>query len=587
MADNKNKKVPETFDFSGYATKNDVVCSDKRTIRKDAFKKNDGTIVPLVWQHVHSDPANILGHAYLENREDGVYAYGIFNDTEQGLNAKKLVEHGDITALSIYANQLLEKNLIVHEGAIREVSLVLAGANPGAKIDLLTFSHSDGSENVVEDEAIIYSGLGLDKKEVEHADATDAKTSSDDSETVADVFETLNEKQKTVVYAIIAQAIDGEAAATTDGEAAHSDDEGDKAVMKKNVFNQEDDADKGTTTLTHAQFSEIISDAQKMGSFKASVLAHLDEYGITNIGYLFPDARTLTPDPDMISRDMTWVQTFMSGTRHSPFSRVKSVAADITADDARAKGYVKASLKKEEVIALLKRETTPTTIYKKQKLDRDDIVDITDMDVVAWLKAEMRVMLDEEIARAALIGDGRDAEDADKISETNIRPIWTDADMYSHKEQLVVDTDVEGVIEGIIRARKNYKGSGNPTLFIGSDLLTSMLLLKDTTHRRLYATQAELQSALRVSNIVEVGLLDGLTRETGAGPTLKEWTLQGILVNLKDYVFGSDKGGALGMFDDFDIDYNQYKYLIESRLSGALTKPKSAVVIELDTTEGT
>ena len=573
----------EKFDFSGFATKNDLKCSDGRTIRKDAFKENDGKIVPLVWQHIHDNPTNVLGHALLENRENGVYAFGKFNDTEDAKTAKTLVEHGDIVALSIYANGLIQKGGDVIHGAIREISLVMAGANPGALIDNLVVQHSDGSMVDDEGEAIIYTGEEISMtKEIEHAAVVE--------KTVQEVFDTLTEEQKNVVYAMIGSVIEdtNSTAAQSDiveGEENISHEEKGGTEMKKNVFDDTEEkvAAKGTT-LSHSQMQEILADAVKTGSLKESILAHVDEYGITNIDYLFPDAKTITPTPDMISRVMDWVPAVINGARHSPFSRIKSLAADITADTARALGYVKGTLKKEEIISLLKRYTTPTTIYKKQKLDRDDIIDITDFDVVSWLKAEMRMMLDEEIARAALIGDGRDAESPDKINEVCIRPIYTDDDMYSHHISIENAVTTDGIIDAIIRSRVFYKGTGNPTLFISTGILTDMLLLKDTNSgRRMYATEAELTSALRISKIVEVPVMTDMMRTLPiVAPAIVgvDVNLIAILVNMNDYVIGADKGGQISMFDDFDIDFNQYKYLMETRCSGALTKPKSAIVIE-------
>ncbi len=573
------------FDFGGYATKNGLKCTDGRVIIKDAFKENDGQIVPLVWQHQHNEPSNVLGHALLENREDGVYAYCTFNGTEPGKNGKLLVEHGDVTYLSIYANQLVEKSKNVIHGIIREVSLVLAGANPGALIDNLAFEHGDGNIVTDDEEAIIYTGLELEQKkeekivdttEVKHADATSA---ADDNETVEDVFNTLNEKQKTAVYAIMGAVLEGEeetdtTAAQSDISEENSNNEGDKGIMKNNVF--DGSATNNRVYLSHDQFAEVAKDAFKYGSLKQSLLAHAGSYGIDNIDYLFPDARLLSDSPAFLKREMTWVGPVISGTRHTPFSRIKSVYADITVDTARAMGYVTGSQKHDEVFGLLKRTTAPTTIYKKQKLDRNDILDITDLDVVAWLKAEMRVMLDEELARAVLVGDGRLLASEDKIDETCIRPIWTDSDLYAHHLQLPsTDNLAEEVIDKIILGRTNYKGSGSPALFVSPTFLTSMLLIKDSLGYRIYKTEADLAAALRVSRIVEVPIMEGLHRTD----TL-EYDLLGIIVNLFDYTIGADKGGAVSMFDDFDIDYNQYKYLIETRCSGALTLPKAALVIE-------
>jgi HK97 family phage prohead protease/HK97 family phage major capsid protein len=572
-------KMSKKFDFSGYATKIDLKCSDGRVIRKDAFKHNSGQTVPLVWQHLHNDPTNILGHALLENREDGVYTYCTFNDTESAKHAKMLVEHGDITALSIHANQLKQKGDSVIHGVIREVSLVLAGANPEALIDNLSIQHGDGRYETDETEAIIFTGQKISLTDLEHSD------DSGEDKTVKDVLDTLNDEQKEVVYAMLAHAL-GEGKDKKDDEEEkdednkkmeHSDKGGNK--MKKNVFDNKGDEDKKKTTLTHSQFQTILANAQKCGSLKEAVLSHAGTYGIDDIDFLFPDAKTITPVPDFIKREMGWVPGVISGTRHTPFSRIKSTAADITAEEARALGYVKGALKKDEVIKLLKRVTGPTTVYKKQKLDRDDIIDITDLDVVAWLKSEMRMMLDEELARAVLIGDGRASDSADKINEENIRPIHKDEDMYAHHVSLDSDVDTFDIVEAIIRARVHYKGSGNPALYTTPNILTDMLLLKDTTGRRLYNTESELASALRVSKIVEVPVMEGQTRETDDDVPV-EMDLIGIIVNLKDYVMGADKGGQVSMFDDFDIDYNQYKYLIETRCSGALVHPKSALVIE-------
>jgi len=555
------------FNFSGYATKVDVKCSDGRTIMKDAFKHHDGQTVPLVWQHMHNDPNNVLGHALLENREDGVYAYCKFNDTESGKNSQTLVEHGDIKSLSIHANQLKQKGDSVFHGMIREVSLVLAGANPGAIIDNLSFQHSDGSIETDDSEAIIHSGLEFDNDVDDDDD--DEFEHADDEKTVKDVFDTLNEEQKNVVYAMIAHALSDE----TDSNLDHSEGGTD---MKKNVFEKEEEKKK---TLSHGDMQTILTNAQKCGSLKEAVLSHVQTYGIENIDYLFPDARTVMQTPEMISRIMTWVSGVINGTKHTPFSRIKSTAADITADEARALGYVKGNLKKEEVIKLLKRTTNPTTIYKKQKLDRDDIIDITDMNVVSWLKAEMRVMLDEELARAVLVGDGRDPASLDKINEDNIRPIYKDDDMYAHHISVPAIATTADIIEAIIRSHEHYRGTGAPTYYTTTSLVTDMLLIKDTTGRRIYNSVTELAAALRVANIVEVPVLAGMSRETDDNvPVLMN--LVGMIVNLSDYVMGADKGGEVSMFDDFDIDYNQYKYLIETRCSGALVRPKSAIIIE-------
>lgn len=566
----------KSYDFSGWATRNDIKCSDGRTIRKDAFVANDGQVVPLVWNHQHNDPLNVLGHALLENRNDGVYAYGTFNDTEMGRHAKKSVENGDVTALSIYANQLRQVGGDVIHGAIREVSLVLAGANPGAFIDSVIM-HGEDSEG----EAIIYNDS--DSLEMFHAEEKEEKAEEPEKEketdmadnkekTVKDVFDELTEEQKNVVYYMIGQAI--EDAKGGKGEAEDEKEEGEE--MKHNIF--EGDYENMNDVLTHSEMVEIIGDAKRFGSMKESVLQH----GIEQIDYLFPDAKNVTDKPEWIKREDSWVSVVMNGTHHTPFSRIKSMFADITEDEARAKGYIKGKLKKEEVFSLLKRTTTPQTIYKKQKLDRDDVIDITDFDVVAWLKSEMRMMLDEEIARAILVGDGRLTSDDDKINETNIRPIWKDADLYTIKAVINFDpadeaANAKAFIKAAIKSRKNYKGSGNPTLFCTEDILTDMLLLEDTTGRVIYDSEEKLRTALRVAKIVTVPVMENATRTDDESKTR---LLAGLIVNLNDYNVGADKGGAVNMFDDFDIDYNAQKYLIETRCSGALIKPYSAIALE-------
>ena len=604
------------YDFSGWATRNDLRCSDGRVIRKDAFKDNDGETVPLVWNHQHNDPLNVLGHAMLQNRDSGVYAYCTFNDTDAGQAAKKMVEHGDITHLSIYANRLKQKGSDVLHGAIREVSLVLAGANPGAYIDSI-MSHGEESD----DEAIIYTDEEI---YLSHADSAEGETDmNENEETIQDVFDTLNEKQKQVVYAIIGMALEDAGA----GEAKHSDDdddyvehadgeetvqdvfntlnekqkqvvyaiigqaledagvntEGDEEDMKHNVFDQ--DEMNGNDTLSHAEMETIIADGKRFGSMKESFLAHAEGYGIKSIDYLFPEPKTLNNPPEFIKRDLGWVSKVMGTVHHTPFSRIKSMFADITEDEARAKGYIKGKLKKEEVFSLLKRTTTPTTVYKKQKMDRDDVIDITDFDVIAWLKSEMRMMLDEEIARAILIGDGRLASSDDKINESNIRPIVSDDDLYTIKSKVTVAANATGAdkakafIDQVIRSRKEYKGSGNPTLFTTEDMVTECLLLEDKIGHKLYKTEAELATTMRVKEIVTVEVMEGLKDKNS-----KE--VAGIIVNLADYNVGADKGGSVNMFDDFDIDYNQQKYLIETRCSGALVKPYSAITLTFDTAVG-
>ena len=584
----------EKYDFAGWATRNDLKCSDGRIIRKDAFKHNDGQTVPLVWNHDHTDPYRIVGHALLENREEGVYAYGKFNETELGKTAKLYVEHGDITQLSIYANQLTQQGPNVMHGSIREVSLVMAGANPGAYIETV-LSHDDESG----EEAIIYTGEDIvlehggcksssdEKKKLEHAkeDPESKKEEKEDmpensEKTLGDVINTLNEEQKTAVYALIGMALEDK----EDDE----ENEGGKD-MKHNVFDQEEI--QQDNVLSHSDMQEIISDAKRYGSMKESFLAHTTEsskelsgdYGIKGVDWLFPEAKTLNTPPEFIQREMGWVKKVMAGVHHTPFSRIKSMFADITEDDARAKGYIKGKLKKEEVFSLLKRTTTPTTIYKKQKMDRDDVIDITDFDVIAWLKAEMRMMLDEEIARAILVGDGRLSSSDDKINEQNIRPIWKDEDLYTIKSLITVPSGgslAEEFIDQSVRAMKDYKGSGSPVAFMTDEMLTECLLLKDTNKHRLYKSADEVATAMRVSSIVTVPVMEGLKRTSGSDT----FELKALIVNLNDYNVGADKGGAVNMFDDFDIDYNQQKYLIETRCSGALIKPYSAIALEVKST---
>ena len=567
------------YDFCGWATRNNIQCSDGRIIRKDAFKGNDGQKVPLVWNHQHNDPTNILGHAVLENREDGVYAYCTFNNTDAARDAKSLVDHGDISSLSIYANKLKQNGPNVMHGQIREVSLVLAGANREAYIENI-ISHGEDSD----DEAIMYFGEDI---ELEHSDGVkeelDLKKEANkmaeknapekDDRTIGDVFDTLNEDQKTAVYAIIGQILEDNGIS---GNNSKEDDE----KMKHNVF--EGDTYDSNDTLSHSDMQAIISDAKRYGSMKDAVLAH----GIEHIDYLFPEAANVENMPSFIQRDMTWVGEVMNAVHHTPFSRIKSTFANITEDDARAKGYIKGKKKKDEVFSLLKRTTSPTTIYKKQKLDRDDVVDITDFDVVAWLKSEMRMMLDEEIARAILVGDGRLSSSDDKINEQNIRPIYTDDSLYTIREQIkfsattTADEKAKSFIRQSIKARKEYKGSGSPILYTTEDVLTDCLLLEDTTGRIIYDTVEKLATALRVKKIVTVPVMEGYKK---TGEDSKEYSLMGIIVNLADYNVGADKGGAVNMFDDFDIDYNAQKYLIETRCSGALIKPYSAIVIEAAT----
>ena len=592
----------EKYDFHGWATRNDLRCSDGRIIRRDAFKHCDGKIVPLVWNHRHDDPTNVLGHALLENREDGVYAYCAFNDSEAGKAARLLVEHGDISALSIFANGLKQDGSNVLHGDIKEVSLVLAGANPGASIANV-IRHGE----TVEDEADIYTGedfiVGMeeDKKNIEHSDSDmkEKKEVDSDDKTVADVLKTFTTDQQKVLYQLVTDALaakdeaQDEAQDETNEKKDENNKNGGNNTMKHNVF---DNSEQNENVLQHDDFQAIISDAKRYGSMREAFenyakdhdvdineLTHSADYGIENIGYLFSDDKAITREPIMVSRNMDWVAKFTNSVRHTPFSRIKSLFANITEDDARAKGYIKGNVKKEEVFTLLKRSTTPTTVYKKQKIDRDDVIDIVDFDVVAWLKREMRVMLDEEIARAALVGDGRVSSSDDKIDPIHIRPIWTDDDFYTIKQTVSVassdneSTIAKNFIKQCIKARKNYKGSGNPTLYTTEDMLTDMLLLEDTTGRVIYESAAKLATTLRVKEIVTVPVMENLTRTDDQS---KVHTLLGIIVNPYDYTIGADKGGAVNMFDDFDIDYNQQKYLIETRCSGALTLPYSAIAVE-------
>lgn len=560
-------------DFCGWATRANMRCSDGRIIKHDAFKDCDGKTVPLVWNHRHDEPNNVLGHALLKNMGEGVYAYCTFNDTESGKNAKLLVEHGDIVSLSIYANKLKQKGAEVFHGVIREVSLVLAGANPGALIEDVSIAHNDDDEF----EADIFSGSDIefdDNSEMEHAEAEPKNEQKEEKEmpdnkekTVKEVYDSMNEEQKAVTNYLVGKALENK-----------DDTEEEDTEMKQNAF--DNDTRTEENVLSHDAMNTIIKDAKRYGTMKESFMQHAEEYGINQIDYLFPDAKTVTNVPTFIQRDMSWVKTVMNGVHHTPFARIKSVFADITEDDARAKGYLKGKLKKEEVFSLLKRTTTPTTVYKKQKMDRDDVVDITDFDVVSWLKSEMRMMLDEELARAILVGDGRLASSDDKINEQNIRPIWKDAELYTITKTITVqgsatdDDKAKAFIKEAIKARKDYKGSGTPDLFTTEDMLTDMLLLTDNMGRDLYDSVEKLAKKLRVRNIVTVPVMEGLTTSDGDA-------LMGIIVNLADYNVGADKGGAVNMFDDFDIDFNQQKYLIETRCSGALIKPYSAIAINL------
>jgi hypothetical protein len=631
-------KMAKSYDCSGWATKANMLCSDGRTIRKNAFEECDGKTVPVVWNHEHNDPNAVLGHAVLENRDNGVYAYISFNNTEAGQNAKTLVQHKDIDRLSIWANKLKQMGGDVIHGVIREVSLVLAGANPGAVIDSV-MAHGDGSEEEAiircgeyidfddelthsdegkkgetevgtdnkeqkpaaknddgktvadvfntlteEQKTVVYAmirqaleeaGVNADdegKTEVKHAASED--DSSDSDETIADVFNTLTDKQKTVVYAMIGQALEDAGVDTDDVE--HSD-EGETDFMKLNVFDKETKT-QDQEILTHSEFQEIIGEARRRGSLKDAFLEH----GITDVDTLFPDAQTIDKTPGFIQRDNGWVAGVMAAVHKTPFSRVKSIFADITEDEARAKGYIKGKQKKDEVFKMLKRVTTPVTVYKKQSLDRDDMLDITDFDMIPWLKGEMRMMLNEELARAFLFGDGRSTSAEDKINEQNIRPVWTDDDVYTVKSEIAItkattaEEKAQAFIKACIKSRKAYKGSGNPTMYMSEDMLTDCLLLEDKNGRVIYDTVEKLATRLRVNKIVPVPVMEGLSRIKGANTHF----LAGLYVNLTDYNVGTDRGGDVTMFDDFDIDFNKQKYLIETRCSGAMCKPYGAVAIE-------
>jgi HK97 family phage prohead protease len=565
----KRRMTIVKYDFSGWATKNNLKCSDGRTILQDAFKHNDGQTVPLVWNHQHNDPHNVLGHALLENRPEGVYAYCKFNDTPQGKNAKQLVEHGDVSALSIYANQLKQLKGNVTHGVIREVSLVLAGANPGAFIDSI-LRHGECSD----EEGVIYTGEEL---ELAHADAVVEEKEDDKEEnmskenqekTVQDVVDSMTEEQRNVMYALIGQVVE---------ENKNNNENGGKEEMKHNVFENQNETNNNEV-LTHSEMEAILRDAKRYGSLKESCLQHGIEH-IDEAGYLFPEFKNLNREPEFVGRDLGWVAKVMNAVHRTPFSRIKSLQADIREEEARALGYMKGNLKKEEVFSLLKRTTDPQTIYKKQKLHRDDVLDITDFDVVAFIKKEMRMMLEEEIARAILIGDGRLPDSDDKIQQNHIRSIANEEELYCIKKDVVAaegQDKAKEFIKTAIRARKDYKGSGEPTLFIGEEMLVEMLLLEDKNGRVIYESEANLARALRVKEIVSVPVMEG------AQNLDKTKNILGIIVNLKDYNVGADKGGQVSMFEDFDIDYNAQKYLIETRCSGALIKPFSAIVLQED-----
>jgi HK97 family phage prohead protease len=597
-----------TPDFSGYATKAGLKCSDGRTITPDAFKHQDKETVPLVWQHGHNEPSNVLGFATLEHRDDGIYAYGFFNDTDQAKNAKTLVQHKDIKSLSIYANQLTEKAKTVLHGFIREVSLVLSGANPGALIDNITLAHADGDLVTLDDEAIIYTGLELHHGDESSSESTEEETVEETVEetetetekvvhsaedpTVQEVYDSMTPEQQSVVHYMVgaalelAQQVPDQALAQSDisdeesddestSELVHEDNEEEGRRMSRNVFEESGGTKEEEHVLTHDAIQSIVNEAQRAGSLKEAVEHYAIKHGIENIEVLFPDAKSVTDTPEFDQRRVEWVANVMNGTKHSPFSRIKSLVADITFDEARARGYIKGNFKKEEWFAVSKRSTTPSTVYKKQKLDRDDIIDITDFDIVMWLKAEMRLMLDEELARSVLIGDGRAVDDDDKIKDpmgasegAGVRSILYDHDLYASTINVDDSAPPIDVVDAIIGSMQYYKGSGSPTFYTTIQTLTSLLLARNSQDVRFWKTPSELASEMGVANIVTVEVMES------------EQDLLGIIVNLKDYTIGADKGGEVNFFDDFDIDYNQYKYLYETRISGALTKIRSALVIK-------
>lgn len=630
-----------TYDFSGYATKNDLRCGDGRIIRKGAFSDNNNTRVPLVWQHLHNDPENVLGHADLEERDDGVYAYCTFNNTPSGQNAKELVQHGDITSMSIHANRLIQRGSDVIHGMIREVSLVIAGANPGALIDPLSIAHSDGTYTDIEDEAIIYTDDEFilhsddnDDNDDDDNDKDDAEVAKDDNsnseETIQDILDSMNEKQRKVVEYLVGQAL---SQGQSGGEAKHSDSDSDsdetisdvldsmnskqrKVVeflvgsalsenggsvehddmeddMKHNAFeDQYNGSDDGYAELSHDEIKSIITEARNSsnGSLKNAFLEH----SIENLEVLYPEAKLVGQNPELVSRNMDWVDKVWGALRKTPFARVRSVAANITEYEARARGYIKGNQKIEEVLNLFSRSTTPQTVYKLQKLDRDDVVDITDLDIVSWMKQEMRLMLNEEIVRAVLVGDDRPSSDPSYIDPEHIRPIYKDNDVYTIHETVNIPAAAtfnqiaDAIIETSVLSRKNYMGSGQPTMYASTDVITRMLLAKDTLGHRMYRNEAELAAALRVKEIVEVPIFDGITRvaqvtteEDGRTITTSEdRKLLAIIANLNDYSLGADKGGAVSLFDNFDLNFNKYEYLIETRCSGALIRPYSAIAIE-------
>lgn len=600
------------YDFCGWATKNDLRCSDGKVVKRDAFKVNDGKKVPLVWNHKHDSVGTVLGHALLENRDEGVYAYCKFNKTQAGKDAKEIVLHGDVVSLSIWANNIQQVGSDILHGVIREISLVLAGANPGAFIEdpvVHGVNMEDGS-----DEGIFYTGEGI---EIYHAEDDENKKKKDgdekppddeskSGETVRDVINNMTDKQKAAMAIIIEQVT----ADNKKSEPLKKDDEKEDNEMKHNMF-QGSKTNRGVV-ISHSDMENILSDAKKLGTLSEAVMSNLEEggvlahsidttgmetstgtqtYGINDMSMLFPEPKSLNTPPEFISRNMTWVQKLMSKVHRTPFSRIKSMFADITEDEARAKGYIKGKQKKEEVFSTLKRSTTPTTVYKKQKFDRDDIIDIVDFKVVAWIKAEMRIMLDEEIARAMLIGDGRPADSDDKINEQNIRPIAKDVPLFNVIVKVSVPANADETtiaketIKAIIRSRKRYKGSGRPDFWTTEDSITEMLLLEDGVGRTLYETEAALATKLRVNEIIPVEPMEGQTVVVGTGDSAKTYPLIGIIANMNDYNVGADKGGNVEFFDDFDLNFNQQLYLLETRMSGALIKPFSAMTVVLDKTD--
>lgn len=569
----------QKWDFSGWATRNDLHCSDGRTIRRDAFKDCDGKTVPIFWNHQHDSVDNVLGHGLLENRPEGVYFYGAFNDDEEGVKARKRVQHGDIRSLSIMANNLKQIGSDVIHGIIREVSLVPAGANPGAFIDIVMEHGEEVGDAMIigyDENLVVYHADELD-------DTNPKDTPKEDDKTLEDIIASMSDDQKTVMYGLVGEAL----GLNPEEETLEQSEKLGGKDMKFNVFEGRDKNKTKTGVLMHSDGSEvtveeistIFKDAKRLGSLKDAVLQH----GIDQVDYLFPDDRTITTQPTFIQRDMSWVTDVMNSVHHTPFARVKSVFADITEDDARAKGYIKGKMKKEEFFGLIKRRTEPTTVYKKQKMDRDDMIDITDFNIAAWLKTEMRMMLNEELARAYLIGDGRPASSDDHINDQNIRPVAFDDDLFTVHADIEVassatdDDKAKAIIRGVIKNRKLYRGSGNPVMYTTEDVLTDMLLLEDTLGHSLYADETALARKMRVSKIVTVPVMENVTGKNGN-------PLIAVVVNMRDYNVGADRGGAVNMFDDFDIDYNQQKYLIETRCSGALTVPYSAMAFEMKTT---